>query len=80
MVIRELMDPLIFAKFKSLLSKGYDPSSLREFTLEILGRSSPYGYVCLQILDRNWGAGWHLLSSLLATKPSERIRDFVKKN
>lgn len=27
-----------------------------------------------QMLDRNWGAGWHLLSLLLATKPSRRIR------
>ncbi|XP_042979032.1 probable plastid-lipid-associated protein 14, chloroplastic isoform X2 [Carya illinoinensis] len=46
MVLRELMDPLIFMKFKSFLMK---------------------------ILDRNWGAGWNLLSSLLATKPSKRI-------
>ncbi|KAL3026180.1 hypothetical protein AAZX31_04G217300 [Glycine max] len=73
MVMRELMDPLIFAKFKSFLTKGYDPSCLREFILEILGRSSPYGNAGLQILDRNWGAGWHLLSLLLATKPSQRI-------
>lgn len=28
----------------------------------------------LQILDRNWGAGWNLLSLLLATKPSKRVR------
>lgn len=29
----------------------------------------------LQILDRNWGAGWNLLSLLLATKSSsQRIR------
>lgn len=34
----------------------------------------------LQILDRNWGAGWHLLSLLLATKPSQRIRYAVKQN
>ncbi|KAG5019195.1 hypothetical protein JHK87_015050 [Glycine soja] len=73
MVMRELMDPLIFAKFKLFLKKGYDPSCLREFMLEILGRSSPYGNAGLQILDRNWGAGWHLLSLLLATKPSQRI-------
>ncbi|GFP81096.1 probable plastid-lipid-associated protein 14 chloroplastic [Phtheirospermum japonicum] len=46
MVLRDLMDPLIFAKFKAFLSK---------------------------ILDRNWGAGWNLLSLLLATKPSQRI-------
>ncbi|KAI9380860.1 hypothetical protein POPTR_015G016300v4 [Populus trichocarpa] len=46
MVLRELMDPLIFMKFKSFLMK---------------------------ILDRNWGAGWNLLSLLLATKPSKRI-------
>ncbi|KAJ1379458.1 Protein kinase domain [Sesbania bispinosa] len=74
MVMRELMDPLIFSKFKSFLTKGYDPSCLRELMLEILGRSSPYGNAGLQILDRNWGAGWHLLSLLLATKPSQRIR------
>ena len=41
--------------------------------LEILGRSSPNGNAGLQILDRNWGAGWHLLSLLLANKPSQRI-------
>ncbi|KAG2399694.1 plastid-lipid-associated protein [Vigna angularis] len=73
MVMRELMDPSVFAKFKSFLIKGYDPSCLRELMLEILGRSSPYGNTGLQILDRNWGAGWHLLSLLLATKPSQRI-------
>lgn len=28
----------------------------------------------LQILDRNWGSGWNLLSMLLAIKPSKRIR------
>ncbi|KAG4957227.1 hypothetical protein JHK85_043607 [Glycine max] len=44
----ELMDPLIFAKFKSFLTKEYDPSCLREFMLEILGRSSPYGNAGLQ--------------------------------
>ncbi|RDY05841.1 putative plastid-lipid-associated protein 14, chloroplastic, partial [Mucuna pruriens] len=74
MVMGELMDPSIFAKFKLFLIKGYDPSCLRELMLEILGRSSPYGNAGLQILDRNWGAGWHLLSLLLATKPSQRIR------
>ncbi|CAJ1974388.1 unnamed protein product [Sphenostylis stenocarpa] len=73
MVMRELMDPLVFAKFKSFLTKGYDPSCLRELMLEVLGRSSPFGNAGLQILDRNWGAGWHLLSLLLATKPSQRI-------
>ncbi|KAK7410708.1 hypothetical protein VNO78_01712 [Psophocarpus tetragonolobus] len=73
MVMRELMDPLLFAKFKSYLTKGYDPSCLRELMLDIIGRSFPYGNAGLQILDRNWGAGWHLLSLLLATKPSQRI-------
>ncbi|KAL1344300.1 hypothetical protein HN51_018149 [Arachis hypogaea] len=73
MVMRELMDPSIFAKFKLFLTKGYDPSCLRELMLEILGRSSPNGNAGLQILDRNWGAGWHLLSLLLANKPSQRI-------
>ncbi|KAF7830701.1 putative plastid-lipid-associated protein 14, chloroplastic [Senna tora] len=73
MVLRELMDPLIFAKFKSFLTKGYDPSCLRELMLELVGRNSPSGNAGLQILDRNWGAGWHLLSVLLATKPSKRI-------
>ncbi|XP_057462645.1 probable plastid-lipid-associated protein 14, chloroplastic isoform X2 [Actinidia eriantha] len=46
MVLQELMEPLIFTKFKSFLTK---------------------------ILNRNWGAGWNLLSLLLAAKPSERI-------
>ncbi|KAF9667363.1 hypothetical protein SADUNF_Sadunf15G0015300 [Salix dunnii] len=73
MVLRELMDPLIFMKFKSFLMKGNDPSCLREFLLQILCRNSPSGNVGLQILDRNWGAGWNLLSLLLATKPSKRI-------
>ncbi|XP_047150210.1 probable plastid-lipid-associated protein 14, chloroplastic [Vigna umbellata] len=72
MVMRELMDPSVFAKFKSFLIKGYDPSCLRELMLEILGRSSPYGNTGLQILDRNWGAGWHLLSLLLATNLLKR--------
>ncbi|KAI5561847.1 hypothetical protein BDE02_15G014500 [Populus trichocarpa] len=73
MVLRELMDPLIFLKFKSFLMKGNDPSCLREFLLQILSRNSPSGNVGLQILDQNWGAGWNLLSLLLATKPSKRI-------
>ncbi|KAJ4956229.1 hypothetical protein NE237_013012 [Protea cynaroides] len=73
MVLRELMDPLIFMKFKSFLNKGNNPSCLREFLLPILCKSSPSGNAGFQILDRNWGAGWHLLSLLLATKPSERI-------
>ncbi|KDP22148.1 hypothetical protein JCGZ_25979 [Jatropha curcas] len=73
MVLRELMDPLIFARFKSFLIKGNDPSCLREFLLQTLSRNSSSGSVGLQILDRNWGAGWNLLSLLLATKPSERI-------
>ncbi|XP_059667223.1 probable plastid-lipid-associated protein 14, chloroplastic isoform X2 [Cornus florida] len=73
MVLRELMDPLIFSKFKSFLSKGNDPSCLREFLLQTLSRNSSSGNAGLQILDRNWGAGWNLLSLLLATKSSERI-------
>ncbi|CBI23141.3 probable plastid-lipid-associated protein 14, chloroplastic [Vitis vinifera] len=73
MVLRELMDPTIFAKFKSFLTKGNDPSCLREFLLQILNRNSSSGNAGLQILDRNWGAGWNLLSSLLATKSSKRI-------
>ncbi|XP_043716404.1 probable plastid-lipid-associated protein 14, chloroplastic [Telopea speciosissima] len=73
MVLRELMDPLIFMKFKSFLTRGNNPSCLREFLLPILCKSSPSGNAGLQILDRNWGAGWHLLSLLLATKPSERL-------
>ncbi|XAR52222.1 Non-specific serine/threonine protein kinase [Bertholletia excelsa] len=74
MVLRELMQPLIFTKFKSFLTKGNDPSCLREFLLSILCRNSSSGNAGLQMLDRNWGAGWNLLSLLLATKPSERIR------
>ncbi|KAJ6841014.1 putative plastid-lipid-associated protein 14, chloroplastic isoform X2 [Iris pallida] len=73
MVLRELMDTSIFIKFKSFLTKGNDPSCLREFLLPILSRGSLSGNAGLQMLDRNWGAGWNLLSLLLATKPSERI-------
>ncbi|XVE64379.1 hypothetical protein DITRI_Ditri07aG0096400 [Diplodiscus trichospermus] len=73
MVLRELMDPPIFAKFKSFLMKGNDPSCLREFLLPILTRNSPTGNIGLQILDRNWGSGWNLLSLLLAVRRSKRI-------
>ncbi|KAF6140835.1 hypothetical protein GIB67_042248 [Kingdonia uniflora] len=73
MVLRELMDPLIFMKFKAFLNKGNDPSCLREFLLPIICTNSPSGNAGLQILDRNWGAGWNLLSLLLATKPHERL-------
>ncbi|XP_028789412.1 probable plastid-lipid-associated protein 14, chloroplastic isoform X1 [Neltuma alba] len=73
MVLPELMDPSIFAKCKAFLTKGYDPSCLRELMLEIVGGNSSSGNAGQQILDRNWGAGWHLLSLLLATKPSKRI-------
>lgn len=73
MVLHELMDPLIFARFKSFLSKGNHPSCFREFMLPILCKNSPSGNIGLQILDRNWGAGWNLLSLLLAPKPSNRI-------
>lgn len=73
MVLRELMDPLIFNKFKSFLTKGNDPACLREFLFPILSRNSPSGNAGLQILDRHWGAGWNLLSLLLAVKPSQRI-------
>ncbi|XP_026457845.1 probable plastid-lipid-associated protein 14, chloroplastic [Papaver somniferum] len=72
-VLRELMDPIVFMTFKSFLTKGNQPSCLREFLLPILCKNSPSGNAGLQLLDRNWGAGWNLLSSLLATKPSERI-------
>ncbi|XP_071709976.1 probable plastid-lipid-associated protein 14, chloroplastic [Rutidosis leptorrhynchoides] len=74
MVLRELMDPIIFAKFKAFLNKGNDPSCLREFILRTFNSNSSHGNVGLQILDRNWGAGWHLLSLLLAAKPLDRIR------
>ncbi|KAI3758389.1 hypothetical protein L6452_05950 [Arctium lappa] len=74
MVLRELMDPIIFTKFKAFLNKGNDPSCLREFLLRTLNRNSSHGNVGLQMLDRNWGAGWHLLSLLLAAKPLDRIR------
>ncbi|KAK3164955.1 hypothetical protein QOZ80_1AG0027010 [Eleusine coracana subsp. coracana] len=73
MVLRELMDPSTFFKFKSFLTKGNDPSCLREFLLPILCQNSPSGNAGLQILDRQWGAGWNLLSLLLATKPEQRI-------
>nr|XP_043615535.1 probable plastid-lipid-associated protein 14, chloroplastic isoform X2 [Erigeron canadensis] len=74
MVLRELMDPIIFTKFKAFLNKGNNPSCLREFLLRTLNRNSSHGNVGLQMLDRNWGAGWHLLSLLLAAKPLDRIR------
>ncbi|EEF48954.1 ATP binding protein, putative [Ricinus communis] len=73
MVLRELMDPLIFTRFKSFLMKGNDPCCLREFLLQILSRNCPSGSAGFQMLDRNSGAGWNLLSLLLATKPSKRI-------
>ncbi|XP_038875219.1 probable plastid-lipid-associated protein 14, chloroplastic [Benincasa hispida] len=73
MVLQELMDPLIFMKFKSFFSKGHDPSCLREYLLQVLEHRLSAGNVGLQILDRNWGAGWNLLSLLLANKPSKRI-------
>eukprot|EP01018_Ginkgo_biloba_P023032 Gb_17934 [translate_table: standard] len=73
MVLRELMDPSIFMKFKSFLTMGNNPTSLREFLLPIIYEKSPSGSIGLQILDRNWGAGWNLLASMLATKPSDRI-------
>ncbi|XP_022140871.1 probable plastid-lipid-associated protein 14, chloroplastic [Momordica charantia] len=73
MVLQELMDPLIFTKFKSFFSKGQDSSCLREYLLQVLQHRLSSGNVGLQILDRNWGAGWNLLSLLLANSPSKRI-------
>ncbi|MCO5549305.1 hypothetical protein L7F22_002773 [Adiantum nelumboides] len=73
MVIRELMNPLIFEQFKSFLNKGNDPAGLREFLVPILSRNSTADNLGLQLLDRNKGAGWNLLSLMLASKPSERI-------
>ncbi|XP_072967578.1 probable plastid-lipid-associated protein 14, chloroplastic [Typha angustifolia] len=73
LVLSELMDASIFLKFKTFLTKGNDPSCLREFLLPVLSRNCPSGNAGLQMLDRNWGAGWNLLSLMLATKSSERI-------
>lgn len=73
MVIRELMNPAIFEQFKSFLNKGNDPAGLREFLVPILIRNSGVDNIGLQILDRNKGAGWNLLSLMLASKPSERL-------
>jgi hypothetical protein len=56
------------------LLQGDDPACLREFLLPILCRNSPSGNIGLQMLDRQWGAGWNLLALLLATKPDKRIR------
>ncbi|KAJ1284584.1 hypothetical protein BS78_03G215900 [Paspalum vaginatum] len=53
--------------------KGNDPSCLREFLLPTLSQNSPSGNIGLQMLDRQWGAGWNLLALLLATKPEKRI-------
>lgn len=46
-------------------------SSINSFPFK---RAPKDSCVLFQILDRNWGAGWNLLSLLLATKPSQRIR------
>ncbi|CAM0881932.1 unnamed protein product [Alopecurus aequalis] len=73
MVLRELMDSSTFLKFKSFLNKGNDPSCLREFLVPILSQNSSSGNIGLQMLDRNWGAGWNLLALLLATKSDKRI-------
>ncbi|KAH9315341.1 hypothetical protein KI387_023968, partial [Taxus chinensis] len=73
MVLQELMDPSIFMKFKSFLTMGNNSSSLREFLLPIIYEKTPAGSIGLQILDRDWGAGWNLLALMLAAKPSERI-------
>lgn len=73
MVLRELMDPSIFMKFKSFLTTENNPSCLREFLLPVFYKKSPAGSIGVQILDRNWGAGWNLLALMLATKPSDRI-------
>lgn len=73
MVLRELMDSSTFFKFKSFLTKGNDPSCLREFLLPTLCQNSTSGNIGLQMLDRQWGAGWNLLALLLATEPEKRI-------
>uniref|UniRef100_A0A7N0U2F4 Protein kinase domain-containing protein n=2 Tax=Kalanchoe fedtschenkoi TaxID=63787 RepID=A0A7N0U2F4_KALFE len=73
MVLRELMDPSTFSKFKMFLTRGNDPACLRELVFRILNKNSAFGNSGLQILDRNWGAGWNLLSLLLAADPSKRI-------
>ncbi|KAE8733873.1 putative plastid-lipid-associated protein 14 [Hibiscus syriacus] len=78
MVLSELMDPSIFTKFKHFLMTGKDPSCLREFLLPILTQDSATGNVGLQILDRNWVAGWNLLSLLLTVKGSKRISCFLR--
>lgn len=80
MVLTELMDSSVFMKFKAFLTKGNDSSCLREFLLPTIYRNSSSGNTGLQILDRNWGAGWNLLSLLLATKPSQRIRQASLQN
>ncbi|EFJ18338.1 hypothetical protein SELMODRAFT_113218 [Selaginella moellendorffii] len=73
MVLRELMDPLIFSHFKTFLRKGHDPVGLREFLLPHLLSKSPSGSTGLQILDRDGGAGWNLLAAMLAIDPGNRI-------
>eukprot|EP00250_Pteridium_aquilinum_P011210 c19909_g1_i1 orf=316-2409(-) len=73
MVLRELMNSSIFERFKYFLNKGNDPAGLREFMVPMLSRKSAIDNIGLQILDRNRGAGWNLLSLMLASKPSDRI-------
>ncbi|BBN04328.1 hypothetical protein MPTK1_3g03690 [Marchantia polymorpha subsp. ruderalis] len=72
-VLREFMDPSIFALLKNFLNQGHDPAGLREFLLPILNKGSPVDNVGIQILDRDGGAGWNLLASMLASKPADRI-------
>eukprot|EP00252_Welwitschia_mirabilis_P019298 TRINITY_DN4421_c0_g1_i5.p1 TRINITY_DN4421_c0_g1~~TRINITY_DN4421_c0_g1_i5.p1 ORF type:complete len:536 (+),score=51.27 TRINITY_DN4421_c0_g1_i5:294-1901(+) len=73
MVLPELMVPSVFKKFKHFLTKENNPSCLREFLLPIINQKSTTGSIGVQILDRNWGVGWNLLSLMLASDPSDRI-------
>ncbi|KAG6551385.1 hypothetical protein Mapa_007031 [Marchantia paleacea] len=72
-VLREFMDPSIFALLKNFLNQGHDPAGLREFLLPILNKGSPVDNIGIQIMDRDGGAGWNLLASMLASKPADRI-------
>ncbi|KAG9448279.1 hypothetical protein H6P81_014407 [Aristolochia fimbriata] len=59
-----------FIMAQMVLQELIEPSIFVKFKLFLNKGNDPS---CLQMLDRNWGAGWNLLSRLLATKPSERI-------
>lgn len=72
-VLRELMDPMKFALFKSFLTQGHDPAGLREMFISLVNKGSPSDNPGIQVLDRDGGVGWNLLAEMLAIKPKNRL-------